>query len=352
MAAGGGFEAAMDSKPREPTSWGAAIKQYEMQKRSRTPLVQQQLHIFANTSRKMKEDPFNPVAGVYKLPEVEARIAGEEHAERMRSLNKAEKAHMRQTYSINPGEIAKVDKRGIGIRKITTPGGAVQRGHNRSILAHEDPVAPKTVITRPTRVTAVNKPRDFSILSNDYHQDHAEKFQGERMRAREAAETSLAKRGDFNAVSGRFYDAVQDHDKYVEYFLKHSTKHQNKFAKMPASLTNSESVAYNTLTNVPVDTNKLAAIETKERALYELNVKRRRFGRELELQKQRDGHAEGSNSRSLATRVQRDAIQSNRGYNIINNDHAVSAPARPNLWQRCVALPNVEAAAYSPVVQS
>eukprot|EP00960_Hanusia_phi_P018218 536430-Hanusia_phi.AAC.2 len=318
---------------KNASSWSEGIRKYQEQKREHPSGGEtRKPHYITKYFMSRQEAIVNPITQKFNDGQTEQVVKQMEETSIAKTLNRAWDTQLfrEQHFDI----VTQAAKRGHIHEKvyqqILKPPSLVTATHtDYNIISgkgfHEHHWAP--LDKRPPRpaspqkkqkfLTALNRPREYDILTNQYTKNHEERAKWEMDRNREDIVQKYWETRDFDAVTCAFYDkdkeaAFQEHMKD-----KHLNQGSSAINKLPPTLAASESLMYDICTGVVRDPVRLQQIIDVDNSL--LHARAQKMEKETLLRDKSIQKDQMLLNRKLA-RISHDryAKSVDRGYDIVN----------------------------------
>ncbi len=205
-------------KEAEPASWSDMIKTIELSKKQLPWDIKstQPVRRINLVERRIQERELDPVAMKYRTPANEAAVAQiKEEKERNVQARVSQIRHSKFNIVSHQGPARKIDamltedRSGEGRpRHLITH--LPRQDHEEAPTVYDDDYTISKL--RPKQVPKIERSatRDFSIISNQYNEDHDEKQRHEYEKTKEFVTKKYWSTHDYDALRGKYYDKEKE----------------------------------------------------------------------------------------------------------------------------------------------
>eukprot|EP01039_Chlorochromonas_danica_P010491 gene10492-11621_t len=355
----------MTTTNSEPSSWSELVKQVDRDRKQLPwdPQATKPVERVSIYHRKRAERELDPIAMQFRDPHRETSYQETKDSQLQK---KAEDVHRKREESFNI-----INHAGGGIRRADLisrdlrPGRSCHPISNLLVPDHQEApllydedyylthFKPHNNSNRDS-LTRGRKDRDFSIISNQYYQNHQQHRQEDFNKLKEHLLEKYWNSHDYDMIKGRYYSPEKERQYQQQEKTLRLVHGRAQEERLPPAMKFSDGNSYNILTHASND---------EERLQVTMTMANRSLNRMNKLEKERRLVEEANQRSELDEQKRKNKIsfkhwenQIDRGYNFITNEVVtnppVPSPARPvTMWARLTA-PSVESSLTSTNVSS
>ena len=329
-------------------SWGASLQAYAKERVTpawgEAPAPPKDKRVSYYDKSRLERD-YNPILMEHRNPAVERARKDREHEGSLQRLNAARDKQLCYEQSFNivnhEAQVPGVDvpvAQAHNLRKIERPPDSRVAYNVLSHLPHADhksghvgvfsfdegmrapPNQPR--LLEGGMLPASWNSREFNVISNRYHKNHADRERSDRATLKQEAQIRYWQTHNFDPVVGRYYDNTKEEEFHRQRKSLEKVQGSCQIARLPPSIQYCEGTAYNILTHDIKDDHKLSiasgignrSMKSKRGSAVESSIHARAHENE-QLYKAR---VMNKMSRTSAMREREDGRH--HGYNPITNE--------------------------------